>query len=76
LTTGSNGAARGRPFAAIVRIFTLANNHQPLQQFLIAKVTAAGSCEIARINLSETNALGAARDIADSQASIVECVFD
>jgi hypothetical protein len=66
----------GQPFAAIIRIFTLTEDDGPLQQFLIAKVTPSGSCEIARINVLDSNAHGAARDIADSQAPIVECQFE
>jgi hypothetical protein len=64
---------RGQPFAAIVQITTLAADGQLVRQFLVAKVTASGSCEIARIDLSESNARGVARDLADSQASVVEC---
>lgn len=67
---------RGQPVAAIIRIFTLTEDDGPLQQFLIAKVTPSGSCEIARINVLDPNAYGTARDIADSQAPIVKCEFD
>lgn len=65
--------ARGRPFAAIVRIFTLTESDRPLQQFLIAKVTHAGACELARVNVMDDNAQATARDLADSQASVIEC---
>jgi hypothetical protein len=63
---------RGRPFAAIVQIFTLAASGMPLRQFLVAKVEAKGSCEIARINAG-VDALATARDLASSQSDIVEC---
>jgi hypothetical protein len=67
---------RGRPFAAILRIYTLAENGRPLQQFLIAKVTPSGSCEVARVDVADQNARGTARDIADSQAPNVACEFE
>jgi len=67
---------RGQPFAAIMRIFTLTEDDGPLQQFLIAKVTPSGSCEIARINVLDANAHGTARAFADSQAPMVECGFE
>ncbi len=57
--------ARGRPFAAIVRIFTLGPDERALQQFLVAKVTPAGSCELSRIDVKEPNAFATARDIAE-----------
>jgi hypothetical protein len=65
--------ARGRPFAAIVRIFTLGPDERALQQFLVAKVTPAGSCELSRIDVKEPNAFATARDIADSRSDIVDC---
>jgi hypothetical protein len=67
---------RGQPVAAIIRIFTLTEDEGALEQFLIAKVTPSGSCEIARIKVLDSNAHGTARDIADSQAPIVECEFE
>jgi hypothetical protein len=68
--------ARGKPLAAIVRIFTLAADDRPLQQFLVAKVTPSGACELARVDTRDSNALAAARDLADSGAAIVECEFE
>ena len=67
---------RNRPVAAIVLIFTFTEDDFPLQQFLIAKVTPQGSCEIARVSVSESNAYGTGRDIADSQGPITECEFE
>jgi hypothetical protein len=67
---------RGKPFAAIVRIFTLAEDDRPLQQFLIAKVTPSATCELARVSVLDSNALGIARDLADSRAAIIECEFE
>jgi hypothetical protein len=63
---------RGRPYAAIVRIFTLTETNAPLQQFLVAKVGTKGSCEIARIN-AVIDALATARDLASSQSDIIQC---
>lgn len=68
--------ARGRPFAAIVRIFTLGADDRSLQQFLLAKVTPSGACELARVDARDANALGVARDLAASRAAIVECEFE
>jgi hypothetical protein len=67
---------RGKPYAAIVRIFTLAADDRPLQQFLLAKVTPSGACELARVDARDANALGIARDLAASRAAIVECEFE
>ena len=64
---------RGRPVTAIVRIFTVNPEGHPLQQFLIAKVTATGGCEIARIDASNPGAFRTARDIAASQVNNVMC---
>ena len=64
---------RDKPFAAIVRIFTLTDDDRPLQQFLIAKVTRSGSCEIGRIDASDRYAIELARIIADSRSAIIEC---
>ena len=64
---------RDKPFAAIVRIFTLTDGDRPLQQFLIAKVTRSGSCEIGRIDASDRYAIELARIIADSRSAIIEC---
>jgi len=63
----------GKPFAAIVRIYTFAADDLPLQQFLVAKVTPAGGCEIARVDAADKHAYRTARDLADSQASNVTC---
>jgi hypothetical protein len=68
--------ARGKPFAAIVRIFTLAADDRPLQQLLVAKVTPSGACELARVDAGDSDALAVARDLAESRASIVECEFE
>jgi hypothetical protein len=68
--------AQRKPFAAIVRIFTLTADDRPLQQFLVAKVTPSGACELARIDASDPDALGIARDLAASRAAIVECEFE
>ena len=65
-------SVRGRPYAAIVRIFTLTESDLPLQQLLVATLGAKGSCEIARINAG-VDALGTARDLASSQSDIIEC---
>jgi len=64
---------RGKPVTAIVRIFTLSPEGHPLQQFLVAKVTPAGGCEIARIDASNPGAFRTARDIAASQVNNVTC---
>lgn len=64
---------RGRPATAIVRIFTLGSDDAQAQQFLVAKVTPAGGCEIARIDASEAGAYQTARDIADSQVGNISC---
>jgi hypothetical protein len=64
---------QGKPVTAIVRIFTLDPQGRPLQQFLIAKVTPTGSCEIGRIDASDSGAYGTARDIAASQVNNVMC---
>jgi hypothetical protein len=64
---------RGRPFAAIIRIFTFSDDDLPLQQFLIAKVTQSGSCEIGRIDASDGYAIELARIIADSRSQVTEC---
>jgi hypothetical protein len=63
----------GRLFAAIVKIFTLAYDDRPLQQFLIAKVTRSGSCEIGRIDASDRYAVDVARIIAGSRSAMIEC---
>ena len=55
----------GRPFAAIIRIFTIAADENPLAQIPVAKVTSAGGCEIARINGLNSNACRMARGRAD-----------
>jgi len=68
--------ARAKPFAAIVRIFTLAADDRPSQQFLVAKVTPTGACELARVDARDADALGTARDLAASRAAIVECDFE
>jgi hypothetical protein len=65
-------SARGRPYAAIVRIFTRTESDLPLQQLLVAKVGAKGSCEIARVDAG-VDALATARDLASSQSDIIEC---
>lgn len=64
---------RGKPVTAIVRIFTLNPAGHPLQQFLVAKVTPSGGCEIARIDASNPGAFRTARDIAASQVNNVTC---
>jgi len=64
---------RGKLLTAIVRIFTLHPDDRPLQQFLVAKVTPSGSCEIARVDASDSSAYQSARDIAESQVGNVIC---
>jgi hypothetical protein len=64
---------RGNLLTAIVRIFTLHPDDRPLQQFLVAKVTPSGSCEIARVDASGSSAYQTARDIAESQVGNVVC---
>ena len=64
---------RGEPYAAIVRIFTVGSDERLLEQFLVARVTRSGSCEIARIDASESSAYATARHLADSQASNITC---
>lgn len=63
----------GRPFAAIVRIFTFTESDRPLQQLLIARVTRSGSCEIGRIDASDGYSIGIARIIAESWQPLTEC---
>jgi len=55
--------AQARPFAAIVRIFTAGADDRSLEQFLVAKVTPTGACELARVDARDANALGTARDL-------------
>jgi hypothetical protein len=64
---------RGGRLTAIVRIFTLDPDDKPMQQFLVAKITSSGSCEIARIDASDSSAYETARDIAESQVGNVVC---
>lgn len=63
----------GKPVTAIIRIFTTSADDRPLQQFLVAKVTAAGSCEIARIDTSGADSYRTARHAAYSQVSNILC---
>ena len=63
----------GKPFAAIIRIYALAEDERAVEQLLIAKVTPDGACEIARIDAFGPAARNTARHLADSQASSVPC---
>ena len=65
--------ARGMPYAAIVRIFTLDEDGRPAQRLLIAKVSFESSCEIAAIDARRANANQTARQIADSRAAAHVC---
>jgi hypothetical protein len=65
----------GKPVTAIIRIFTTAADDRPLQQFLVARITPAGSCEIARVDTSDADAYRTARHAAVSQVSNISCEF-
>lgn len=64
----------GKPYAAIVRAFTVDENEKPVQRLLVAKVSPASSCQIAAVDAHQKDANERARKIADEQAPKHECV--
>lgn len=71
--------AGGRPYAAILRIFAADRvdgavvDGRIVERLLIAKVTAAGACEIATIDARRAKANEEARAVADARAADYVC---
>jgi hypothetical protein len=63
----------GKPFAAIIRVVSFSASENVQEQFLIAKVTPAGSCEIGRVQVLDQGAHATARSLAASQAANIQC---
>jgi hypothetical protein len=63
----------GKPFAAIIRVVSFSTAENVQEQFLIAKVTPGGSCEIGRVQALDEGAHATARNLAASQADNIQC---
>ncbi len=65
--------SRGRPYAAILRIFTVDDEDRPVQRLFVAKVTPQQSCQIANVDADQRNATQIARRVADRRARPHRC---